>query len=234
VWIDSSWLVLLPFIAWSLAVDHFPLDYPVFDSRLDWALGVAGAAASALLVLIHEAAHVMLQQLYGSPPRRLVVLPVGGWRELVSMSLQSCGRSSHRHERPSHKHLYWGSGLLGALNAGPVSRPLEAFLGYIAAASLLLVVLHLIPGWPLDAARVLCAVLVRAGLNCRLAVRVTLALGCIAGTCLVLVGFGQLWMGSIVAGTWLVTVGGLIVLTAAVQLVSSQVPAPDHEVARPE
>ena len=232
MWIDSSWLVLLPFITWSLAVDRFPLDHPVFDSRLDWALGVAGAAASALLVLIHEAAHVMLQQLHGSPPRRLVVLPVGG-----SWSACPCNLAAETVIAMSGPAINIFIGVLafwGALNVGPVSRPLEAFLGYIAAASLLLVVLHLIPGWPLDAARVLCAVLVRAGLNCRLAVRVTLALGCIAGTCLVLVGFGQLWMGSIVAGTWLVTVGGLIVLTAAVQLVSSQVPAPDHEVARPE
>jgi len=176
VWLDASWLVVLPFIVWSLAVGYFPENYPVFGVALNWLMGLAGAAGLFVAVLLHEATHLLIRQRGGKPRCTLIVHIVGG---------VPCGSGGGGGRKdfwamaagpPASLTLaavtFWA-----ALNAGPFSRPLEALLGYLAVVNVLLAALHSVPVWPFDAGRLVACALPRVGVSSVLAARIARALG---------------------------------------------------------
>jgi Zn-dependent protease len=99
-----------------------------------------------------------------------------------------------------------------ALNVGPLSRPLEALLGYLAILNAALALLHALPAWPFDAGWLARAVLMRIGVKRRLAGCVLLALGAVAGCVLVLIGARQvLTTDDELFGTWTIMLGALVI-----------------------
>jgi Zn-dependent protease len=215
VWLDASWLVLLPFIAWSLAVGYFPEHYPVFSVVVDWLMGLAAAAASLVAVLLHEAAHLLIQPRGAQPFCTLTVHVVGG---MPCGGGGCCGG-----DRTGFRAIAAGPGVSlilaavtfwAALNAGPFSRPLEALLGYLAIVNVLLALLHSIPAWPFDAGRLVACALARLGTSSILAARVAKMLGGLAAIGLLLLGAWQvIGVGSRLLGAW-IAIGGLLVAYA--------------------
>jgi Zn-dependent protease len=99
----------------------------------------------------------------------------------------------------------------GALNAGPLSRPLEALLGFLAIINALLAVLHGIPVAPFDAGVLLQVVLTRTGVKPTAAQLLPVALGVLLASCLILLGLWQVASarGSLF-GAWVAVVGALM------------------------
>jgi Zn-dependent protease len=210
LWLDASWIPVLPFAAWSLAVAYFPENYPVFGPVLDWALGLAGAAGLWASTLLHEAAHLLVEHRLGTAPRAVTINVLG------SVACPWCeGRLRHdaaiAAAGPVVSILLALATFWGALNAGPISRPAEALLGYLAIANLLLALLHAIPVGPFDAGWLLRSALLRIGVKRNVVQRVSVALGALFGGCLVLLGAWQcvIARGGLF-GVWVALVGALL------------------------
>jgi Zn-dependent protease len=217
VWFDASWIVLLPFATWSLAVGYFPEQYPVFGAVLNLLLGLAGAAGLCVSVLVHEAVHLLVQQPCEKPLCTVVVHVVG------SVSCQACAGGHRTHlwaiaAGPPASLILAAVTFWAALNAGPFSRPLEALLGYLAIVNVLLAALHSIPAWPLDAGRLIGRALPRLGVPSVLAERIVSALGVLVSCGLILLGGWQMVaFGSRLLGIWIAIVGALLAWALATE-----------------
>jgi Zn-dependent protease len=210
VWLDASWVVLLPFTAWSLAIGYLPEHYPVFGVVLDWVMGLAGAAGLCVAVALHEAVHLLVQPRRAKPPCILIVHLVGS----VPSGLASCGDGTDvwaLAAGPLASLIVAAVTFWAALNAGPFSRPLEALLGYLAIVNVLLALVHSVPAWPFDAGRLLCCALPRLGVSTILAARIVRALGaCVAIGLILLGGWQMIVAGSRLLGSWIAIVGALV------------------------
>jgi Zn-dependent protease len=223
VCLESTWLLVLPFLAWSLAVYYFPRNYPVFTPSLDWILGLAGAAASVGLVLVHEAVHLGLDYISRRPPGRVVIGVV---------SHPECAKPEDRRTilvalcGPAANLVLALLAFWAALNAGPLSRPLEALFGYLAGASALIAFVHLLPGCALDGGQALRALLLVLGVSRRVATMTTALFRLLAGSCMI---GAALWLStSVLTAIWLTLIGVLVVLGTAACLVEARHSQPKH------
>jgi len=209
----SVLIVTVP-IAWDLTDRALPV---VSSGRPAWALVAGGTVVLALLA--HEVAHaavarhegtdvdsITLWSLGGVPPPHggaggpAAELRIAGAGPMVSLLLGSAA---------------WGVTLL--LEAAGAPGPVVAGLGWAAASNLLLGVVHLLPGPPLDGGRMLRAAL-WAWRGDRLWATVAAARGG-RGLGLVLIAAGLLMfvMRGGYSGTWLALVGWFLVVAAAAE-----------------
>ncbi len=218
--LDATWL-LLPFLSWTLAVGYFPSNYPVFSAVVDWALGLSGALLLPAMILLHELGHLLAGRAAGAPPCCLLVSMVGD--VLAPAAEPPRTQALVALAGPAFSLIVGGLTFWAALNVGPLSRPLEALLGYLSIVSLVLVAGHLVPVWPLDGGRLLEAVLIRAGLEAERARRVVVLLGALAGVGLIGVGAREIWLGGVLPGVWAMLVGAVLLVLAAAQLSAGNV-----------
>ena len=214
VWLDVSWIVVVPFAVWSLAVSYVPEHYPVFGAVLSWLTGLVGAAGLLLAVLLHEAAHLLVEQRNAGPRRAFIVYVVG------SAPYGGGGRSDLLAlvAGPAASLILAGVAFWAALNAGPFSRPLEALMGFLAIVNALLVLVHCVPAWPFDAGRLVACALARFGVPSLVAERSVRALGACVALALIVFGSWQaIVLGSRVLGVWIVLVGGLVAWALATE-----------------
>jgi Zn-dependent protease len=210
VWLDASWVPVLPFAAWSLAVVYFPGNYPIFDPVSDWLIGLAGAAGLLASTVLHEAVHVLVARHRGIVPRAIVIGVIGSgacpWCGDGGVDTAVATAVGPVTSTTLALATFWG-----ALNAGALSRPLEALLGYLAIVNALLALLHTLPAWPFDAGWLVRLVLVRMGLTQVIAERVPVALGAMVAGCLVVLGLWEVVsVRSSLLGTWIAVVGALV------------------------
>lgn len=152
VLVRSSWLVVAALIAvlWAPRIDLVAPGLGGFR----YAVGLAFAALLYLSVLLHEVAHAVAARAYGLPVRAITLHFLGGVTEI-----------EREPRKPMHElviavvgplmSLGLGAGFLGlwwiASGDGLVGLTLEA----LALANLVVGVLNLVPGLPLDGGRVL-------------------------------------------------------------------------------
>ncbi len=222
VWLDGSWVVLLPFAAWSLAIGYFPEHYPVFGVVLDWLIGLAGAAGLCVAVALHEAVHLLVQPRGVKPTCTLIVHLFGS----APSGLPGCGVGNDLWALaagPLASLIVAAVTFWAALNVGPFSRPLEALLGYLAIVNVLLALVHCVPAWPFDAGRLLCCALARLGVSTILAGRIVRGLGACVSIGLILLGGWQMIVGgSRLLGSWMAIVGALVAWALATEQIASK------------
>jgi Zn-dependent protease len=217
VWLDCSWIVLVPCAAWSLAVGYFPEHYPVFGVVLDWLLGLAGAAGLCVAVALHEVVHLLVQARGATRSCTVIVYLVGStpsgtarWGDGTDLSALAAG--------PLVSLLVAAAAFWAALNAGPFSRPLEALLGYLAMVNMLLAVVHSVPAWPFDAGRLLGCMLQRFGVSYILAARIVTALAAVISVGLIVLGGRQVIVArSAMLGAWTAIIGALVAWALATE-----------------
>jgi Zn-dependent protease/CBS domain-containing protein len=152
VLVHRSWLFVALLIAFLLAprIDEVA---PNLDGVLVYVAGLAFAVLLYLSVLAHEASHALMAQFFGMPVRSMTLHFLGGVTEIEG-------------EAASPKREFWiavvgplsslaiGLAALGAALVTPdglVQFALEA----LAAANIVVAVLNLVPGLPLDGGKVL-------------------------------------------------------------------------------
>jgi Zn-dependent protease len=158
VLVGSSWLLVAAFIA----VLYAPQVDQVQPGLGGWkyVVGVAFAVLLYLSVLLHEASHALMAQRYGLPVRSITLHFLGGVTEIEG--------------EPDTPRREFGVSVVGPLTSLAVGL---AFLGLhfvvpdgliglavdgLAGANLVVGVLNLVPGLPLDGGRVLRAAVWKA------------------------------------------------------------------------
>jgi Zn-dependent protease len=204
--IDFGWLLIVGFIAWSLASGYFPHVLPSLSPAAYWVQGLAAALLLFASVLLHELAHALVAVRHGIPVGGITLHIFGGVSQLDSEP-----------ETPGAEFLiaivgpltsFGLAGLshgLGRLLAGPPWA--DALAGYLAAVNLMVGVFNLVPAFPLDGGRVLRAALWAWTGRLESATRVATRLGSALALLMVALGIVRALSGDTVAGLWFALIG---------------------------
>lgn len=180
---------------------------------------VAGTAAALGLLgslLAHELAHTVVARRHGLPVRRVTLWLLGGLSELGAPP-----------RTPSEEIRVSGAGpatslllgvLCGVAAAAVANVPLAAAaLGWVALMNLLIGVLNLLPGTPLDGGRIAHGVIWGVSGDAERATRVAAGAGRLIGALLVATGAVLLLRG-MWDGLWLALIGWVLAGSAGAEL----------------
>ncbi|HUF26855.1 MAG TPA: site-2 protease family protein [Gemmatimonadaceae bacterium] len=205
--LDPSWFILAVLVAWSLAARIFPFRMPGLDQSTYWTMGVIGAAALFVSIILHECAHAVVARRYDIPIRGITLFIFGGVAEMES-------------EPPSAKaeFLMAGAGPLASVALGaagfaviaaglPLPAAATGVLSYVAQINLLLAFFNLVPAFPLDGGRMLRAALWHYRKSLRSATRTASRIGSAFGLVLMGLGLLALLQQQIISGIWFFLIG---------------------------
>jgi len=200
-------------IAWTLAESLMPLQYPSDRfglSQVDyWVIGVVGAVALFVSVLIHELAHSYVAKKSGLPVKRIVLFIFGGVSEIeeeprdpgLEFRIAVVGPAS---SIVIGVALWLTLYLLSGFDLSPlILAPLE-YVGYI---NLLLGVFNLMPAFPLDGGRVLRAALWALKKDLLRATKTATRVGIAFSYLFMLGGLATIFLDSLISGLWLMLIG---------------------------
>jgi Zn-dependent protease len=204
--IDLGWLLIVAFIAWSLASGYFPHILPSRSAVAYWTEGLAAALLLFASVLLHELAHALVAIRHG--------VVVGG------ITLHIFGGVSQLDSEPETPRAELFIAIVGPLTSfaiagvshgadllltGP-SWP-DALAGYLAAVNVVVGVFNLVPAFPLDGGRVLRAALWAWTGEPDRATRLASRIGSLVAMLMVVVGVLRAVGGEVVGGIWFALIG---------------------------
>ncbi|MBI3978928.1 MAG: M50 family metallopeptidase [Chloroflexi bacterium] len=161
VHVHLSWLAAVAVFFWPLATRFFPDRFPASSAPAVVAAAAATTALFFLCVLLHELAHSAVARAAGSPTESITLYFYGGLAALKRDLATPAGELAVAAAGPLTSAVLAGGfyGLSQAL--APVAPTAAAATEYLAWANGALAVFNLAPGYPLDGARVLHAILWR-------------------------------------------------------------------------
>lgn len=210
--LNISWFFIFFLVAWSLAMQVFPVWQPGLGGGAYWLFGLVTAFVLFGSLLLHELAHSLMSRRYGLEVRRITLFLFGGVSESPA-------------EMPSPKAEFWiaivgplSSLLLGGLffgvgaGAAALEAPaaLVAALHWLGVLNVALAVFNLIPGYPLDGGRVLRAAIWARTQDMRKATRWASYGGRAFAAVLIGIGVARVFGGNWFGGLWLFFLGWLL------------------------
>lgn len=210
--IDLSWIIIFGLIVWSLAAGVFPESYPGLSSRMYYTMGVAGALALFLSIVLHELAHAIVAARYGLRVRSITLFLFGGVADLQEEPPSPKAEMSMALAGPMAS-LAIAVTLLALATAGwatGLQTPWWNVVGYLGAMNLLLFVFNMIPAFPLDGGRVLRAWLWGRSGDLRKATRSASTSGSVFGILMMALGALVMILGNVIGGLWWILIGYFI------------------------
>jgi Zn-dependent protease/CBS domain-containing protein len=206
--IDSSWLIIFALVIWTLAGSYFPQQYPRWPTWLHWAVGVVTAILFFSSVLGHELAHSLVAISQGEGVSSITLFIFGG-----------VARITEEPDKPLTELLMAIVGPLFSLAIGAafwiiefltrgLFQPVGALARYLSMSNVLLAILNLIPGFPLDGGRVVRALIWGLSGDLKMATRLASWAG--QGIAFLFMLGGSTWVifgGQLLNGLWFVFIG---------------------------
>jgi Zn-dependent protease/predicted transcriptional regulator len=214
--IELSWFIVCALSIWLVATSlqsgphHLSkMVLPPVEPLTAWILGVLTTAALFLSTFGHELSHALMARAEGVEMEEIVLHPFGG---LANMRTQPANPRADFHiaiAGPAASFLF---GALGLCAAGIASlwhfNTAVAIFFFIGCGNILLAVLNLFPGYPLDGGRVLRAILWHYSGNMAEATRMAGVCGVlIAGTLTIFGLYMTVAWGALLMGLWTMLVG---------------------------
>jgi Zn-dependent protease/CBS domain-containing protein len=204
--LDSSWFVIFALVAWVLARNYYPAEFPLWSQVLCWTLGIATSALLFVSVLLHELGHAMLARAYRIPVRRITLFIFGGVAEIGGELPGPLAEFLVAIAGPVVSFaLAAGFDVLKVGVAG--SAPLYALAEYLAFINGALALFNLIPAFPLDGGRVFRAMVWALTRDVGRATVVAATVG--RGFAFLFVAFGawEMYSGRLFDGLWIAFIG---------------------------
>ncbi len=216
--IDYSWFVILFLVIYSMAEGYLP---PAEKSRPvphSWLMGVVAVGLFFLSVLIHELAHTLVSLRQGVQVLGIRLFIFGGLRQVTSEPKSGGNEFLIALAGPATSMVIaLGSGFLYffLLLTGSY-RPLAALASILAFSNLLLAILNMIPGFPLDGGSILRAILWDRWNDLTRATKTVSQIGNAVALFLILLGVALLFFTQfMIVGLWVAFIG-LIMKQSAV------------------
>jgi Zn-dependent protease/predicted transcriptional regulator len=225
--IELSWFIVCALSIWLVAMSlqsgpqYFSkMVLPPVEPLTAWILGVLTTAALFLSTFGHELSHALMARAEGVEMEEIVLHPFGG---LARMRTQPASPRADFHiaiAGPAASFLFGALGLCAAFIASLWHFNIAvAIFFFIGCGNILLAVLNLFPGYPLDGGRVLRALLWHHSGNMAEATRMAGVCGIlIAGTLTIFGIYMVVRLGALLMGLWTVLVG-LFLLRIAYNIV---------------
>ena len=207
----TLWFVFI-LIAWSLAYDYMPSQYPGLGVVTYWAIGIASAVILFVSVLVHELSHSYIAKKNGLPIGRITLFFFGGVSEMTEEPQDPGLEVRMAAAGPLMSFLIAGvlGGLwyLGGLAKAPVA--VTATLGYGALINAVLGVFNLLPAFPLDGGRVFRGSIWKRSKNLIGATRTATRVSEGISLLMMVGGFVSIIFGDFVNGMWIIFLGWFI------------------------
>lgn len=218
--IDFSWLIVFILLVFTIAEALLPLMHPQYSAPQYWIMGFITALLLFVSILIHELAHSIVAIRYGIRVTSIRPLIFGGIEQTTSEP------KNGRHEFLIALAGPAASVVLGMLflmiatvayfTAIPYGKAAAEIAVCSAGGNILLAVLNMIPGFPLDGGRILRAFLWDHWGDLARATKVVSQLGNSFALFLIILGAMLiLKTQSMVFGLWLIFVGLFMKQSAA-------------------
>jgi Zn-dependent protease len=207
--VDISWLIILALITWSLAEAIFRPELQDASEGERLLLGFVTALAFFLCIVLHEMGHALVARSRGIPIRGITLFLFGGVAELAAEPPSASSEFLMAIAGPLVTVFLSGVFFVLSLLATGLgwATSIELIFRYLAWINLSLLVLNLLPAFPLDGGRVFRSILWGISGNLRRATRWAAAIG--QGFAWLLIGGGvvQFFNGNIVGGIWFGLIG---------------------------
>src|SRR5450755_281771 len=214
VYVNYSWLIILVLLTVSTAIGWFPAYYPGYSFGIYLLLGLIAALLFLLSVLLHELAHSLVARARGLTVTSIVLYVFGG----VSNIEQDPKGPGVEFQMAFVGPL---TNILLALLCYLLLLPFRgnhsatgAVLSYLAISNLLLGILNLVPGFPLDGGRVLRSIVWRVTGDANKATRVTTIVGTIIAYIFIFLGIWLFFASDTLDGIWLGFIGWFLLSAA--------------------
>jgi Zn-dependent protease len=204
--IDFGWLLIVAFIAWTLASGYFPHVLPSLSPTAYWVQGLTAALLLFASVLLHELAHALVAVRHGIPVGGITLHIFGGVSQLDSEP-----------ETPRAEFLIAIVGPLASFAIAGVAHGVgrlfpgpslaDALAGYLGAVNLVVGLFNLVPAFPLDGGRVLRAALWAWTGHLDAATRIATRIGSALALVMIAVGIVRAVNGDVIAGLWFALIG---------------------------
>jgi Zn-dependent protease/CBS domain-containing protein len=213
--VDASWLIILALVTWSLAKIFRERLMPEFYAGVNippsyyWIMGLIGALAFFVCVVLHELGHAVVARSLGMPIRGITLFLFGGVAELGDEP-RSAGVEFLMASAGPAVTVILGIvlGLLAWVGYNAQWAPeVVLVLGYLSFVNGLVLVFNLIPAFPLDGGRVLRSILWAATGKLRQATHWASLLGQGFAWLMITVGILELFAGNFIGGIWLGLIG---------------------------
>jgi len=207
--VDPSWIVIFLLVSWTLSVGWFPQTNPNLSSGLYWVLGIISALFLFASLLAHEMAHSLVAKRFGIPIKGITLFIFGGVAQM--------GREP---ENPKAEFLMAIAGPLTSFTLGfiflvlaalaalnPALGVVESICSYLFLLNFIVGTFNLLPGFPLDGGRILRSSIWHFTNNFRRATEIAANFGKTIAYLMILWGFVNFVLGSLIGGIWMILIG---------------------------
>ena len=207
--VDSSWIIVLFLMIWSLSFGAFPQYFKGLSSTTYLWMGIFGALGLFFSIVLHELFHSLVARRYGLSISGITLFMFGGVAEMT--------------EEPNNPKTEFYMALAGPLtsivlglifygiflllSSLKVSMGVAGIFVYLGVINWVLAGFNLIPAFPLDGGRILRSILWWRKKDLRWATRIASGMGEIFGFVLIFLGVFNIFRGSFVDGIWLFFIG---------------------------
>lgn len=212
--INYGWLIILVLATISLSAGWFPSAIQGLAPGMYYILGFSAAILLFVSVVAHELAHIVVARACGLSVRSVTLYIFGGVSNLDSAPMSAGTEFLVAAVGPVISLIIGTSSWLVAFLVSGYSALPAVILTYVAIANVLLGLLNLVPGFPLDGGRVLRSIIWRATGDLRRSTHWAARLGQVIAILFIFWGIIQILQGNRFSGVWLGFIGWFL-LTAA-------------------
>jgi len=209
VYLHYSWFLIFALLAYALATNLFPSQFPDQSAGAYWILGTIASALLFVSVLLHELSHSYIARRHGMKVDRITLFFFGGMASASEQHITPKKEFQMAIAGPAMSLAISGTFLVIYNLTGFFY--IAAIAGYLYRINLILAVFNLVPGFPLDGGRVLRSIIWYWTKDFEKATRIASTGGKIVAYVLFGLGIFSLFSGNF-SGVWLMLIA-LFILT---------------------
>jgi Zn-dependent protease/predicted transcriptional regulator len=206
--IDYSWFVIFFLVIYSMAESYFPQMQQHYSTPQYWMMGTVAAVLLFISILVHELAHSYVAIKNGIKVASIRLFIFGGLAQVASEPKSGRQEFLIALAGPATS-MAIGMGLLVvSFLTSNSPTPVSGIAQWLAWANIILAMLNLIPGFPLDGGRILRAFLWDHWDDMTRATKVVSRIGNAVALFLIIFGILQFLMTqNLISGLWLIFIG---------------------------
>jgi Zn-dependent protease/predicted transcriptional regulator len=225
VGVSPWWLVIVALFTWVLGASYFPEVIHGISPGVSYALGLASVLLLFASILAHEFGHAIVARHHGIEVEEIDLWLLGGVSQMRGEAHEPSTELRYALAGPAITALIAACFGALALLLPPSTPPVvRALVEYQAFVNVAILVLNMLPAFPLDGGRVLRSLLWRRTGDMGRSTDTAASVGRGFGYVMIALG-GLEFLSGVPEGLWLALIGFFIVVAAGQQAMGAQVQA---------